>query len=123
MTAGLREWCARILLLTTAPALSLTVGELILRGLGYGYPTTFFIQAPDGQHYRSNRQFGWQYFARESAIIPHPVIFPVTKKTGTVRIFVLGESAAAGTPDPSFGFARILELMLREQHPETNFEV
>jgi hypothetical protein len=60
---------------------------------------------------------------RESAIIPHPVIFPVTKKAGTMRIFVLGESAAAGTPDPSFGFARILEVMLRQRHPGTNFEV
>jgi hypothetical protein len=50
-------------------------------------------------------------------------MFPAVKKAGTVRIFVLGESAAAGTPDPSFGFARILDVMLRQRHPGTDFEV
>ncbi|MCX6903236.1 MAG: tetratricopeptide repeat protein, partial [Verrucomicrobia bacterium] len=45
------------------------------------------------------------------------------KVPGTFRIFVLGESAALGTPAPAFGFARILEVMLRQQFPEKRFEV
>ncbi|MDH7502941.1 MAG: tetratricopeptide repeat protein, partial [Verrucomicrobiota bacterium] len=39
------------------------------------------------------------------------------------RILVLGESAALGTPNPSFGFARMLGVMLRERYPERRFEV
>ena len=35
----------------------------------------------------------------------------------------MGESAAAGTPDPAFGFARILEVMLRRQFPDRRIEV
>ena len=45
------------------------------------------------------------------------------KPAGTVRIFVLGESAAMGTPDPAFNFGRILDVMLREQYPGVQFEV
>jgi tetratricopeptide (TPR) repeat protein len=48
---------------------------------------------------------------------------PRQKTPGTVRIFVLGESAAQGTPAPAFGFARILEVMLHQQFPERRFEV
>ena len=35
----------------------------------------------------------------------------------------MGESAAWGDPDPSYGFGRYLEVMLRERFPQTNFEV
>jgi tetratricopeptide (TPR) repeat protein len=45
------------------------------------------------------------------------------KPDGTLRIYVLGESAAMGTPDPSFSFGRILEVMLAEQYPTRRFEV
>ena len=41
----------------------------------------------------------------------------------TYRIFVLGESAAMGDPDPAYGFSRYLEVMLRERFPNTKFEV
>ena len=53
---------------------------------------------------------------------PHPCTLSA-KPAGTVRIFVLGESAAMGTPDPSFNFGRILGVMLREQYPGMQFEV
>ena len=39
------------------------------------------------------------------------------------RIFVLGESAAQGIPDPSSSFARIAEVMLRDWYPDRRFEV
>ncbi len=48
---------------------------------------------------------------------------PAEKAPGTVRIFVLGESAAQGDPAPAFGPARELEVLLRERHPERRFEV
>src|ERR1019366_8087025 len=45
------------------------------------------------------------------------------KPRGTFRIFVLGESAAMGDPDPAYGFSRYLEVMLRERFPSMKFEV
>lgn len=38
-------------------------------------------------------------------------------------MFVLGESAAEGDPDPAFSFARILQVMLRERYPGVRIEV
>jgi len=45
------------------------------------------------------------------------------KPDGTYRVFVLGGSAALGTPEPAFGFGRVFEVLLRESWPERDFEV
>jgi lysophospholipase L1-like esterase len=47
----------------------------------------------------------------------------VEKAAGTYRVVILGESAAEGTPNPSFGLGRMLEAMLRLEFPERRFEV
>jgi hypothetical protein len=54
---------------------------------------------------------------------PQAYAIPAEKPQGTFRIFVLGESAAMGDPDPAYGFSRYLEVMLRERYPAMNFEV
>ncbi|MGO9519318.1 MAG: tetratricopeptide repeat protein, partial [Candidatus Korobacteraceae bacterium] len=54
---------------------------------------------------------------------PRPFVIPARKPPGTYRIFVLGESVAFGDPDPSYGFARYLEMMLRVRYPSAKFEV
>jgi tetratricopeptide (TPR) repeat protein len=96
--------------------------EVSLRTIGYGFPTDYFIKTGDGRFYRENRQFGWQFFPHDGAIIPNPVRFAAVKPPGTLRVFILGESAAAGSPNPAFGFGRILEVMLAQQYPEKRFE-
>src|SRR5436305_11939586 len=48
---------------------------------------------------------------------------PAVKPRGTYRVFVLGESAARGHPDPSNSFSRVLEVMLRDRYPDKHFEV
>jgi tetratricopeptide (TPR) repeat protein len=40
-----------------------------------------------------------------------------------VRIIILGESAAAGTPEPAYGFGRILERMLQHRYPQRRIQV
>src|SRR5581483_1327699 len=42
---------------------------------------------------------------------------------GTTRIFVFGESAAYGDPDPDFSVARELEALLSLRFPERHFEI
>jgi len=54
---------------------------------------------------------------------PRLYAIPSQKAPGTYRIFVLGESAAMGDPDPAYGFSRYLEVMLRERFPSRKFEV
>src|SRR4030095_10317402 len=108
---------------TVLALLCLALAEGALRLFGYGYSTRYFIPSSDGEYLEPNRQFGWQFFPHESAIVPEPARLRVHKTPGTLRVFILGESAAAGAPAPSFGFGRILELMLRQQFPDAKFEM
>lgn len=99
--------------------------EILLRLVGYGYPTSFFLpQRVNGRDVvTDNWQFGWRFFPRDLARTPQPVRFTPHKAPGTVRIFVLGESAAMGDPQPSFGLPRLLQAMLELKFPGHKFEV
>ncbi len=119
---GWRGWLLRIALLILSPVLFFVLLEGGLRIAGYGYPTGFFL-GPDARGaYTANWRFGWRFFPKALARDPHPCLL-APKPTGAIRIFVLGSSAAMGTPDPSFSFGRILEVMLRECYPDRKFEV
>ncbi len=104
------------------PALFLLLLEGMLRLCGFGYPTTFFLRL-DADTLVTNPKFTRQFYGRADSSAPTPLRVTVAKATGTRRVVILGESAAAGTPDPAFSFARILELMLAEQHPGHRIEV
>jgi tetratricopeptide (TPR) repeat protein len=114
--------------MTLVPALLFGILELSLRLAGYGHATDFFVDGPKTRGpevWTDNRDFGRRFFPRSLEQLPQPTPFtlPRSKRKGTYRIFVLGESAAQGFPDPSTSFARILEAMLRARYPETRFEV
>ena len=90
---------------------------------GYGASSAFFVKTADGTDCATNAAFCAPFFPADAELQPWPVRLPARKPAGTLRVFVLGESAAMGTPDPSFGFARILEVMLRRAYPARRFEV
>ncbi|MCX6877877.1 MAG: tetratricopeptide repeat protein [Verrucomicrobia bacterium] len=119
---GWRGWLLRVALLVLAPLLFFGLLEGGLRVGGYGYPTGFFVRADGSGNYTTNFRFGWRFFPRSLARDPEPCVL-AAKPAGAIRIFVLGSSAAMGTPDPAFSFGRILEVMLREQYPGTRLEV
>jgi tetratricopeptide (TPR) repeat protein len=52
-----------------------------------------------------------------------PITLPATKAEDTYRIFILGESAAMGDPEPAFGAGRYLQVLLRERLPGQEFEI
>jgi tetratricopeptide (TPR) repeat protein len=114
---------ARIIASIVVPLVLLGLVEGTLRLCRYGYTTKFFLLAGDGRSITTNPKFAWQYYPKQTATFPTPLLFVKDKAPGTKRIFILGESAAAGTPDPAFGFWRMLDLMLREQYPSNRFEV
>lgn len=108
-----------------APLLIVVGLELGLRLFGYGYPTSFFLPAKiKGQdYYVPNDKFGYRFFPPAMARKPVSAPMPATKPPGAYRIFLFGESAAQGDPDPSFGAGRYLQALLRERYPGTDFEV
>jgi tetratricopeptide (TPR) repeat protein len=99
--------------------------ELLLRVGGYGHSTDFFKKATiAGQDYFvQNDQFGLSFFPAALARVASPVLMKANKPSGTIRIFILGESAALGDPRPNYGAGRYLEALLRARYPGTKFEV
>ena len=113
------------MLALVAPLLLIAALEIFLRMAGYGYPASFFLEERiNGREVLTeNWRFGWRFFPKEIARTPQPVVFTRHKEPGTTRIFVFGESAAMGDPEPAFGFPRMLEAMLELSFPSNKFEV
>ena len=102
--------------------LLLLAAEAGLRLAGFGHPSSFFVDEPDGVTH-SNHYFGRLYYPPELVRGAYPSRFATEKPPGTKRLFVLGESAAAGYPEPAFSFSRILASFLLRACPETSWEI
>jgi tetratricopeptide (TPR) repeat protein len=107
------------------PLAFLGIVELALRLGGFGYAPHFFKRLNiEGQDcFVQNDDFSLTFFPPETARFPGALRMPVHKAPGTFRIFVFGESAAMGDPEPAYGAARYLEMLLREKYPDKKFEV
>ena len=125
VVSGWRLWLFRVIAVTVIPALLFLLLEISLRVVGYGFPTTTAIKHKVNTitSYCNNTKFAWRFFHPNIARTTDPFVFPASKSKDTYRIFVMGASAAAGTPDGAFCFGRILQVMLRLLYPKTNFEV
>jgi tetratricopeptide (TPR) repeat protein len=111
--------------LVLSPWVAFGLLEAGLRVAGLGYPTSFFLpRKVNGQEVVvQNNRFGWRFFGPELARSPYPLVMPAVKAPGTCRVFVFGESAAYGDPQPEFGLARMLAVLLRARQPGVRFEV
>lgn len=120
-----RLWLFRIAAATLPPLLLLVGLEFGLRLADYGYPTSFFVPARiNGSNYFvTNDRFGFRFFPPTIARTPFALRMAAEKPANTYRIFLFGESAAQGDPDPTFGVGRYLEVLLRDRFPGTDFEV
>ena len=107
------------------PLLLLLVAEGLLRWAGFGYPTGFFLprQLEGRAVLIDNQEFGKRFFPPGLVRYPRPFTMPEPKPAEALRIFVLGESAALGDPEPKFGLPRMLERLLRERFPERRIDV
>jgi tetratricopeptide (TPR) repeat protein len=111
--------------LAVLPLLLLGGLEAALRLAGYGYPTSFLEKIRVGQKdfLVNNENFSLRFFPPQLARWPGPIMMPARKPADTYRIFVLGESAARGEPEPPYAASRYLETLLNERFPNTHFEV
>ena len=73
--------------------------------------------------YCDNFRFGWRFFPRNISRYFTPFTLPRDKSDKSFRVFVLGASAAKGTPEPAYGFSQFLRVMLKQQYPDVDFEI
>lgn len=115
------------LITVIAPFLLFALIEVGLRLGGYGDPAPAFIPVPgsDGKLFFLNPDLTRRYF-KGAAFVPHSIndVFAAEKDPNTLRIFILGESSAAGFPfEPNGSFSRFLNLKLKLLYPQKKFEV
>src|SRR5271157_6336243 len=113
----------RLLLFVAAPVVLVFALEGALRLAGFGKPTEFFIPDAKPGFYRTNPDFTAPFIPASFGVQPLNFRIRMHKGPDTIRVFVLGGSAAQGTPDPDFGFAAQLRAQLRARFPGKAFEV
>jgi tetratricopeptide (TPR) repeat protein len=120
-----RLWLFRFSAMILGPLFVFGSVELALRVAGCGYPTSFFLRTRINGHefFVPNAKFTFRFFSATQARPTLPIRMAADKPTNTFRIFLLGESAANGDPDPTFGMGRYLQVLLGERFPKTDFEV
>lgn len=121
---GKPVWWVRLLAVVLSPLVFLGLVEIALAVGGYGYPKSFFVRwKVAGQTlYLTNSHYGEHFVRKELSRTPEPCVLG-RKGDSTIRIFVLGSSAAYGDPEPAYGFCRQLEVLLNEQARGKSFEV
>jgi hypothetical protein len=72
---------------------------------------------------RANPAFGAAYVGETQARMPRPLKIRGQKESGTLRVLVLGESAALGDPEPGLGMPRFLQAQLEARFPGRKVEV
>ncbi|MGA9529717.1 MAG: tetratricopeptide repeat protein [Terriglobales bacterium] len=119
------HWVLRISAAVMIPVVLLAGIEIALRLFGVGFSadvtTPCTMQGKAASCY--NLFFPAPFFPPGMIKTPQAYAIPAEKPQGTYRIFVLGESAAMGDPDPAYAFSRYLEVMLRQRYPLMKFEV
>ena len=121
--AGWRKWLLRVALAVVSPLAALAILEGVLWVAGFGRPTEFLVTSDGGAAWTENPRFAWRFSSPVVASEPEPLRLAGAKPPGTLRIVVLGESAALGVPDPAYSFGRILQVMLRERRGGAAVEV
>ena len=119
-----RYW-PQIITAILVPLLLLGAMEGALRRFGVGFSTDLLVPCTVKGHPAAcyNLFFPAPFFPPGMIKTPQAYAIPAEKPQGTFRIFVLGESAAMGDPDPAYAFSRYLEVMLQQRYPSMKFEV
>ena len=120
-----RIWLLRLALMLGVPALLLGLAEGAFRLAGYGHPTSFFVASPHHENGAliENAKFAWRFLPPTLARASQPTLLRREKASATTRVFMFGESAAEGDPEPAFGMPRLLEVLLEGRFPGRDFEI
>jgi tetratricopeptide (TPR) repeat protein len=113
--------------LAVLPIVLIILCETVLRTMQYGGTTALFVSIPDesSKYYGINLDVAKRYFTKLSDVpTPRKDLFLKVKPENGYRIFVLGESSAAGFPfGNNITFPRILNRRLSDMFPDKYVEV
>lgn len=121
--ASARAWLYRSLAVVGIPTVLFLGLEGGLRVAGFGRSAGFLIPDDKPGYFRTNPDFVSLFLPRNFELRPLNFRVAAHKPPNTVRIVVLGESAAQGVPVPAFGFAAQLRAQLRARFPGKEIEV
>jgi len=110
------------------PLLALAAAEVVLRAAGIGELEPLFVPVESAPGYLQPNPAAVQRFFPDPRAAPDVSIdttwFPATKAPGTLRLFVQGESSAAGFPYGRFASpGAMLQQRLQRSYPDRNVEV
>ena len=111
----------KIITVVIVPLLILLAVEGGLRLVGFGYNTNVFVE--EKGMVRNNWPFSFKYFPWSVARPMKSLQFTAKKAPGSLRIFVLGGSAARGYPAEEFGISSQIQIMLEQAYPGRKIEV
>jgi len=114
----------RLLVAILSPVVFLFATEAILRIVGFGRSEGFFIPWTSAGRtvHLTNRHYCEHFVPEALSRVPEASVLG-DKATSTMRVFVLGGSAAFGDPDAAYGFCRQLEILLNGHSEAMSFEV
>ncbi|HOW97267.1 MAG TPA: hypothetical protein P5567_05015 [Kiritimatiellia bacterium] len=122
---SIRQIAGRAALASLVPLTLFGIAELALRVLDLGYPTEFLLETTVRGRAAlvDNPFYGYRFFTPALARNPAPILTSRDKPADTVRVVVLGESAAQGDPLMQFGLPRMLQTVLNGAAATGRFEV
>ena len=120
---GPTAWILRLGLAIILPLVLFALLEAVLSVAGFGRNADFFIPDSEAGFYRTNPRFTELFFPASFGLKPLNFRLPKIKPAGSLRVFVLGESAAMGVPEPGFAIAPQLRAQLRAAHPGQSIDV
>lgn len=111
----------KVVTVLIVPLVLLALLESGLRLIGFGYSTSVFHE--EKGIVRNNWPFTFSYFPWSVARPMKSLQFSAEKEPGSLRVFVLGGSAAHGYPAPEYGMANQIQVMLEKAYPGRTIEV
>lgn len=116
-------WLYRAAAAVGIPATLFLGLEALLRVAGVGHPVSFLIADEKPGYFRTNPEFVSWFLPSNFDLRPLNFRVSALKPPNTLRVVVLGESAAQGIPVPAFAFAAQLRAQLRATNPGRDIEV
>lgn len=115
------------LILFLIPFLFFLTVEFLLKAVNYGKDIPTWVQADSDlpNTLMLNNDIASRYFSKIKKV-PNPATdgFDRIKKNNAIRIFVLGESSAAGYPyEPNAAFSKYIKQYLQLKYPDLKIEV
>ncbi|MEZ5277448.1 MAG: hypothetical protein R3F07_13795 [Opitutaceae bacterium] len=119
----MKTWSLRLALAVLLPLAFFLLLEAGLRIGGFDRDTRFFIPDEQPGFLRTNPRYTELFFPASFGLKPLNFRVKKEKPAGSIRILVIGESAAMGVPEPGFSLSPQMKAYLESVLPDRQIEV